>query len=171
LVGTLDRRLNQATLPVHVEQENTRLDILVENTGRVNFGREFTQERAGITHQVTLGNKALSGWKIYPLPMEDVTALPFRAAGCTGACFYRARFDVKDAADTFIDTGSLHKGAIFINGHALGRFWSIGPQKSLYLPGPWLHKGENEMVVFDLEGAGQPTLGFLGHSVLGENGK
>ena len=44
------------------------------------------------------------------------------------------------------------KGLVYVNGHALGRFWEIGPQQTLYLPGPWLKKGENEIVVFDILG-------------------
>lgn len=37
------------------------------------------------------------------------------------------------------------KGVIFINGRNLGRYWNIGPQETLYLPGPWLHPGSNEV--------------------------
>ena len=53
-------------------------------------------------------------------------------------------------ADTFLDTRGWGKGAIWVNGHALGRFWEIGPQLSTYVPGTWLHKGKNEVTVFDL---------------------
>ena len=54
----------------------------------------------------------------------------------------------------YLDTSKLQKGEVWINGIPLGRFWSVGPQKSLYLPAPWLHTGQNQIVVFDL--AGQP---------------
>ena len=75
LAGTLDRRLNQSTLPIHTTHDNTRLDILVENTGRVNYGREFVNERAGITKRVMLGDATLTGWQIYALPMEDLACI------------------------------------------------------------------------------------------------
>jgi beta-galactosidase len=55
--------------------------------------------------------------------------------------------------DTFLDTSAFTKGFVWVNGHALGRIWNIGPQKTLYLPGPWLHEGQNDVIVFDLEGA------------------
>jgi len=171
LAGTLDRRLGQSSLPIKTEHDNTRLDILVENTGRVNFGRQFPQENAGITHEVTLDGIPLTNWQIYPLPMENVSALTYKASSCTGACFHRATFQVDTAADTFVDTRSLGKGQLFINGHPLGRFWNIGPQGTLYLPAPWLKHGQNEMVVFDLESKVNPTVPMIDHAILDDNGQ
>ena len=108
-VGTLDRRLKQSSLTIQTSHANTRLDILVENSGRVNFGHQFPHERAGITKQVTLGDIPLTDWKIYPLPMLNLGSLSYQSNPCTGACFYRARFDVKKAADTFLDMRSFGK--------------------------------------------------------------
>jgi len=170
LVGTLDRRLNQSSLPIHTTHENTRLDMLVENTGRVNFSRVFPHERAGITHQVTFADNPLTGWQIYPLPMQNVSKMAFQPQSCTGACFYQATFQVNDPADTFIDTRSLGKGEVFVNGRPLGRFWKIGPQGTLYLPGPWLKKGLNEIVVFDLNGQANPSVPFVAHAILDKTG-
>ncbi len=153
LIGTLDRRLDQSHLSVDLKSPNTRLDILVENSGRVNFTTVLRGERKGITNQVTLAGKGVTDWQIYPLPMNDPEKLAFRAADCTGACFYRGTLTVDHIADTFLDTSSFTKGFVWINGHPLGRIWNIGPQKTLYLPGPWLRKGANDVVVFDLEGA------------------
>ncbi len=171
LAGTLDRRLNQSTLPIRITHENTRLDILVENTGRVNFGPEFPHERAGITHAVTLANQPLTNWQIYPLPMQNVSSLAYKSKPCAGACLYQATVKVGEPADTIIDTRALGKGQIFVNGQPLGRFWNIGPQGTLYLPGPWLKKGENELVIFDLESKRNPTGPFLAHAILDDNGK
>jgi len=169
--GTLDRRLDQSSLPINVAHDNTRLDILVENSGRVNFGRQLLKERAGITNQVTLAGTPLTGWQIYPLPMQNVASLSYNSAPCTGACFYQAQFHVHEPADTFLDMRALGKGEVFVNGQALGRFWNIGPQGTLYLPAPWLKKGENEIVVFDLDGRAEPSVPFLGHPVLDESVK
>jgi beta-galactosidase len=171
LAGTLDRGLDQSSLPIQVSHDNTRLDILVENTGRVNFSRVFPHERSGITHQVTLANIPLTGWQIYPLPMQNVSSLAYKSASCTGACFYRATFQVDEPADTFVDTRSLGKGQVFVNGQPLGRFWKIGPQGTLYLPAPWLKKGTNEIVVFDLDGRPNPTTPFLAHAILDHTGR
>ncbi len=160
LIGTLDRRLKQNHLAVDFSQPNTRLDILVENTGRVNFSLAIRGERQGITHQVTLAGRPVTGWQIYGLPMNDPQHLPFRTVDCAGACFYRGTFRVDRVGDTFLDTSAFTKGFVWVNGHPLGRIWNIGPQKTLYLPGPWLRKGNNDVIVFDLEGAtGRTILG------------
>jgi beta-galactosidase len=153
LIGTLDRRLEQNHLPIDLKAPDTRLDILVENSGRVNFGPEIRGERQGITKQVTLNSKPLTGWQIYSLPMEHPGRLPSGSTDCTGPCFYRGTLQVDHPGDTFLDTSSIVKGFVWVNGHALGRAWNIGPQKTLYMPGPWLHPGANEIIVFDLDAA------------------
>jgi beta-galactosidase len=101
---------------------------------------------------VTLAGEPLLGWDIYALPMTELAKLHFTYTPCEGPCFYRGFFHVDRAADTFLDTSEFSKGQVWLNGSALGRVWSIGPQKTLYVPGPWLHEGENEVIVFDLDG-------------------
>jgi beta-galactosidase len=99
--------------------------------------------------------------------MSSPWTLKFKKTLCVGPCFYRGKFNVDQPGDTFLDTSRLTKGQMWVNGHSLGRFWNIGPQKTLYLPGPWLTKGANEVVVFDmdavpfatLEGVTKPNLG------------
>ncbi len=153
LVGALDRRLQQNHLAVDLRAAKSQLDILVENTGRVNFGPAIRGERQGITKQVTLNGKPLTGWQIDSLPMSHPESLNFSTADCTGPCFYRGVLQVDRPDDTFLDTSSIAKGFVWVNGHPLGRAWKIGPQKTLYLPGPWLHPGANDVIVFDLDGA------------------
>jgi beta-galactosidase len=166
LAGTLDRRLNENSLPLKITSQNARLDILVENTGRVNFTKVIRGERKGITKEVTLAGKPVTGWDIYPLPMQAPEKYAYSEKPCTGACFYRATFQVDKPADTFLDTSAFAKGEVWLNGHALGRVWNIGPQKTLYVPAPWLKSGENEVVVFDLDGAPNRSLQGLDHPVL-----
>ena len=171
LVGKLDRRLDESSLKIEHDRKSRRLDILVENTGRVNFGKQFPNERAGITRQVTLNGEEMKGWQIYPLPMDALQTLKFTDAKCAGACFYRAMLNVDKTSDTFVNTGALGKGEVFVNGKPLGRFWKIGPQKTLYLPGPWLKPGANEIVVFDLEGQAAKPVEFPALPKLGATGK
>lgn len=167
LVGTLDRRLNKNTLTLNAERAGQRLDILVENSGRVNFSVVLRGERMGITKRVLWRGAAIEGWSMYPLPMKDADRLKFDEGPCAGPCFYRGHFKVTKTGDTFLDVRSLGKGAVWINGHALGRYWDIGPQQTLYLPGPWLNEGENEIVVFDAKGNGNSvTVAGLDHPLL-----
>jgi len=167
LVGTVDRRLKEDRVTLPAAKRGARLDILVENTGRVNFGKSIGGERAGITKQVTLAGSVLSGWEIYPLPMDHVDSMAFFSKACEGACFYRASFDLSAVGDTFLDTSAFTKGQLWLNGRALGRIWNVGPQKALYAPGPWLVKGRNEVVVFDLRGKMGASVRGLDHPELG----
>jgi beta-galactosidase len=158
LVGSLDRRLATSHLPLPSAQGARTLDILVENTGRVNFTAVIRGERKGISGAVRIGGKEPDSWKIYSLPMNNFADVRFDSASCEGPCFYRIALNVPDAADTFIDTHLVHKGETWINGRPLGRFWSVGPQFTLYTPGPWLHAGRNDVVLFDLMGSAEEML-------------
>lgn len=66
--------------------------------------------------------------------------------------FYRYEFQAEQCADTFLNCCELGKGVAFINGFNLGRYWSEGPVQYLYIPGPLLKEGANEMIVFETEG-------------------
>ena len=69
-----------------------------------------------------------------------------------GRGYYRGYFDLKKVGDTFLNFETWGKGQVWVNGHAMGRIWSIGPQQTLYVPGCWLKKGRNEVIVFDIAG-------------------
>lgn len=70
--------------------------------------------------------------------------------------------------DTFLDVRGWGKGAAWINGHSLGKFWYIGPQQTLYVPGPWLKEGENEIVIFEMEDQGCRTVCGLDKPILND---
>jgi len=153
LVGTLDRHYNQTTVPLK-SAGPARLDILVENTGRLNSTRNMRNEWKGI-QSASLSGKPLTNWRIYLLPMETQPeevedAAPYGDAGGKGPHYALGSFQLERTGDAFLDVTQLGKGLIWINGHALGRFWNIGPQDTLYVPGPWLNKGPNTVVVFDM---------------------
>lgn len=155
-VGALDRRHpDELFITAH---KGDRLDILVENTGRVNFTKTIRDERVGILGAVLLDGAPLHHWKTFPLPMNDPEKLTFEATSCVGPCFYRGMFTTSVSADTFLDTSRFHKGFVWLNGHPLGRVWDEGPQRALYVPGPWLRQGRNDVVVFDVEGVSTPGL-------------
>ena len=159
LQGIADRRLSpDGTVPLQAAPGDHRLDILVENTGRINFTTAMRGEWAGLTGPVLLGSQQLGGWDSLPLPFPPASGSGWTSAACTGACFYRGTFTVGEPGDTFVDTSHFGKGEVWINGHLLGRFWQIGPMGTLYLPGVWLKRGENQIVIFDVAGTGAPTL-------------
>lgn len=132
--------------------EKVRLDILVENLGRINYGSKIWDEK-GILRGVKIGQIYHYGWKMYPLPCEDINGLDFKKTeNSSMPAFLRGYFEVEEIHDTFVRLDGFTKGNVYINGFHLGRYWnSAGPQKTLYLPGPLLRQGKNELVILELE--------------------
>ena len=167
-IGKLDRRNGEKQLVLPACVKGSRLDILVEAMGRINFGRAI-KDFKGITKNVELSMDIngypfvcdLKNWEVFNIedtyefyqgmkfqPIESLTdRLGQRIPGV-----YRAKFQVKKPSDTFLNFETWGKGLVYVNGYALGRIWEIGPQQTLYVPGCWLKKGENEIVVFDIVG-------------------
>lgn len=170
-IGSLDRRNGEKELRLPPVAKGARLDILVEAMGRINFGRAI-KDFKGITDNVTVtedrdGHKFvcdLRNWEVFNIEDElpTYTAMNFRPVaeaemtdGRLPRGVYRARFHVSRPSDTFLDFSTWGKGLVYVNGHPLGRIWEIGPQQTLYMPGCWLKKGENEILVFDIVGPRQ----------------
>ncbi|WP_329741410.1 beta-galactosidase family protein [Dyella sp. A6] len=158
-VGTVDRRLKQVALDIDTGPGRHTLDVLVENTGRINYGPHLADGRAGLVDPVMFDGRVLHGWDVYPLPMRSPRQIHgWSTVPVTGPAFHRGWFDVTQRLDTFLDVRAFGKGFAWVNGHNLGRIWSIGPQHSLYLPAPWMRRGRNDVVVFDLRSDVRPTL-------------
>ena len=172
-LGSLDRRRAEREITLPPCAAGCRLDILVENMGRVNYGRTIYDWK-GITSSVWLGQgkgrRELKQWQVFPLPAEyEFTAgRPFRPMETVPAqpAFYRGTFRLSKVADTYLDMSRWGKGMVWVNGHAIGRFWQIGPQQTLYMPGCWLRKGENEILVIDWLSPEKPTVSGLDKPVL-----
>lgn len=150
ILGTIDRRLNQTGLNVRLS-DSTPLDILVENMGRICYGQRISEDRKGITEGVNLNGREITGWEIFCLPMTDLSPLVFERNTPSAPSFLRGHFKLDSVGDTFLDMREWGKGSVWVNGNNLGRYWHIGPQQSLFVPSSWLKKGENEVIVLDLE--------------------
>ena len=159
--------LEEAALDVSF-RKGARLDILVENMGRVNFGFRLEDQRKGIDQGVVINGKFHDHWLQYPLPLTDLSRLDFSGAWQAGLPgFYRFTLDVDEAEDTFLDFAGWGKGCAFVNGFNIGRFWDVGPQKRLYIPAPLLKAGENEIILFETEGKTAETIALRGGPDLG----
>jgi beta-galactosidase len=167
LIGILEREFHQNTVDVEIPSNGAQLDILVENMGRVNYGSSLA-DRKGITDVVLLGQQLLFDWKIYPIKLEHLSALPFTPTHHTnGPAFFRGLFRVSETRDTFLSLPGWDKGIAWINGFCLGRYWKRGPQKTLYVPAPCLRPGENELIVFELHSAEKAVVELVDHPDLG----
>jgi beta-galactosidase len=151
-VGTLDRRLKQDSLPLDVPPGNATIDILVENLGRINYGPYLLKNTKGITSEVTFNNATLRDWKMFSLPLDNVQSLSLRNSRMAAnvPVVKKGTFNLKEVGDTYLDMSNWGKGVVWVNGHNLGRYWNIGPQQTIYLPGEWLKKGNNEIIVLEL---------------------
>jgi beta-galactosidase len=173
LIGTVDRRLGQSHLTLPALTAPATLDILIENSGRVNFTKVIRTERKGITGSIKVAGTAPQHWQIYSLPLSDLAALRFTSTSCEGPCFYRFAMTVPNSlgdserGDTFLNTHGVSKGIAFLNARPLGRFWDVGPEFTLYTPGPWLHPGGNEIILFDLKGTSNESLTTTDHADYG----
>lgn len=150
-VGELNRYYKNYSCDIDIPF-NATLDILVENMGRINYGAEIIHNRKGIISPVTIaGNEITGNWKMYKLPMDHQPDLQHNGNGYTKnqPVIYNGSFILTKTGDTFLDMSKWGKGIVFVNGHNLGRYWSVGPQQTLYLPGCWLKKGKNTIAVFE----------------------
>ena len=157
LIGTLDRMKNIDTIRIpDVTGKTVILDILVHALGRNNYGDRMLEERKGITENVSFEPFTQMNWKVFPLPMDSKYLQKLKFVPKTelikAGGFYRGNFILNDVGDTYLDLKDYKNGFVVINGHNLGRFWDKGPQQRLYCPAPWLKKGINEVIVFDMEG-------------------
>jgi hypothetical protein len=154
LVGTLDRRLGQRQIDLPACPKAAALEILVEGMGHINFSGAMDSDRKGLYGDVKLGGEPLKNWAMYPVPLDEKWLARLKKTDITGdwpGGIFKGEFKLDAVADTFFDMSKWKKGVVWVNGHNLGRYWSIGPQQRLYCPAPWLRKGENTVIVLDLE--------------------
>uniref|UniRef100_UPI003566EA43 glycoside hydrolase family 35 protein n=1 Tax=Pontiella sp. TaxID=2837462 RepID=UPI003566EA43 len=161
-VATLDRRLKQDAAELQLPAGKVELDILLENMGHLNYARELMKDRKGLG-DVTLDGQPVLGWEIrtFPLELADIASLEFSDAPAEASVlpvFHRGEFTVDEVGDTLLDMSGWGKGMVWVNGINLGRFWDIGPQYTLYMPGCWMKEGVNEIIVMDIEPAGHTSV-------------
>lgn len=182
-IGKIDRVKNEKSLTIPPTKAGSSLVIVIEAMGRINFGRAI-KDFKGIVGNVTINSKvgkhdvtySLKGWEKYFVNDKYETALlALRRASATdnneyiegfkedakmmgGRGYYRGYFNINKVGDTFLNFETWGKGQVYVNGHAMGRIWSIGPQQTLYIPGCWLKKGKNEVIVLDVVGPKEPVV-------------
>ena len=168
-IGKVDRVKNEKSLTLPPVKKGQKLTILVEGMGRINFGRAI-KDFKGIVGDVTISAEVDNNevtWKPrewWQCANDDnyetaVNTLRLtansninKATENTKRGYYHGYFNLKKVGDTFLNFETWGKGQVWVNGHAMGRIWSIGPQQTLYVPGCWLKKGKNEIIVLDIVG-------------------
>ncbi|XP_063349149.1 beta-galactosidase-1-like protein 2 [Pelmatolapia mariae] len=155
-VGVLDYTVQELAVPDGKGKRT--LGLLVENCGRVNYGKTLDEQRKGLVGDIMLNEHTLRDFNIHSLDMKPAFVNRLESAGHWMSMrhqpsfpgFFQSRLYVNGSPqDTFIKLPGWSKGVVFINGKNLGRYWSTGPQQTLYVPGPWLHRGDNQVIVFE----------------------
>ena len=153
-----------------------RIDILMENMGRVNYGHKFLADtqRKGIRTGVCKDLHFLLNWQQYPLSFENTENIDFsKGWQPEQPAFYAFDFEMKALKDTYLDLSGFGKGLAFVNGVNIGRFWNVGPTLSLYIPHSLLKEGHNRIIIFETEGEYEESINLVNQptfkTIKGEN--
>ena len=156
IIATLyDHDLQQAhefkpAIPV---RRGARLEILMENMGRVNYSFKLEHQRKGIDSGVVINDHQKFGWNMFVCDEQVMASFqPVGKAPAGVPAVHQLTFTVDEPADTWLELPGWGKGTVTLNGFCLGRFWEIGPQKRLYIPAPLLKTGENTLLILETEG-------------------
>jgi len=141
-------------------QSSYSLDLIVENTGRYNYGKEMDVARKGINGSVYIDESLVDKWDIYPLEFKQKFVEELKSEkwikfnNTKSPTVFRAELDISGKpTDTFLKLDNWVKENVFVNGINIGRYWNIGPQKTLYIPAPFLKTGINDIFIFELHSA------------------
>lgn len=163
LVATKYQETLSEPISVDLLEESNVLDVLIENTGRNNYGQKLVADtqRKGIRGGVVEDRHYISDWVHYPLDFEHVDTIDFSKDWTPGTpSFYRASFVLDKKEDTFLDCSAYGKGVVFVNGVNVGRYWHEGPAASLFIPDYFFNVGQNEIIIFETEGTEITELPF-----------
>ncbi|XP_048741109.2 beta-galactosidase-1-like protein 2 [Ostrea edulis] len=178
--GVLDWLSVDGKVKIGDVSDRSTLDVLVENHGRVNYieygSNRFNEERKGISGCVTLDGKQIKDWRIFPLDFKPKfldslrRSTKWKPTPVTnkGPVIVRTSLQINSTPqDTFLDMKGWNKGIVFLNGFNLGRYWKVGPTRTLYVPAPLLREGDNEILIFEQHGS-SGTICFIDTPLLGE---
>jgi len=173
--GVMDVRTRHFKVQLPARSQPARIEVLLYTIARVNFGIEV-HDRKGFQGPVTFttlagSTREVNDWEILPIDFGADARLPALhwekgPAAAGQPAFWRGSFHLANTTDTFLDLSSWGLGIVWVNGHCLGRYWNIGPTQTMYLPGPWLKAGANEIIVLDLTGPKKPTIRGLKAPIL-----
>lgn len=166
-IGVAERGRENEKLLFSTGDKPKKLDVLVENMGRTNYGADLLDRKglSGVRLRWEYINRNLMDFQNVPLPMDNVDRVHFRPF--TGSlhekpAFYKGKFYVDKPADTFVKPSGFTKGFILINGINVGRYYNpAGPQKTLYVPACYVKQGENEITIFESDEMKAPKAEFV----------
>ncbi len=172
-IGVLARDHHDRCMSLPVSARGA-LELLVEDQGRVDYGPRLGEPK-GLIGAARANGEPLRQWETLPLDLTSITPVadalrsrPASTAGVlAGPAFARASFDLPEPGDLYLDTRGWGKGIAWINGFCLGRYWSRGPQRTLYVPGPVVRETANELIILELHASSGAWASFVAAPDLG----
>lgn len=175
-VGVLSRELGERSVVI---PGGGRLQVLLEDQGRVNYGQRIGEAK-GLIGPALLNGVEVVDWEVGAVDLDSLeafrsAAVPLppgdAAAGVAGPSVSFATFEADGPGDRFLRLDGWTKGVVFMNGFNLGRHWSRGPQRTLYVPGPLIREGTNELAILELHGSATREVSFAVGPDLGPDEK
>jgi beta-galactosidase len=91
------------------------------------------------------------GYNIYSAPIDTLPIKYDSLPMVNTPTFYKYVFNAEEVCDTVLHPVGFERGVAFINGFNLGRHWNIeNSENKLFVPAPFIKKGKNEIVIFDV---------------------
>ena len=170
-LGVLARDHHDTTIALPAAAKGI-LELLVEDQGRVDYGSRIGEPK-GLIGEASINGEPLRSWSVLPLDLGDIAPVAHALESSdvlsfvAGPAFVGATFDHPGSGDLYLDTATWGKGVAWINGFCLGRYWSRGPQRTLYVPGPVLRESGNEIIVLELQATTSREVSFVSAPELG----
>ena len=168
-IGTIERTQHQRSLTLPAAG---RLTLLVEDLGRVNYSTRLGESK-GLIGPARTATRDLTDWRI---AVVDHAALPKIATATTalpedrpvaGPVLLGGAFEAEPGRDLFLDVTGFGTGVVWVNGFLIGRYWSAGPTRTMYIPGPLLRAEGNRLTIWELDAVARPIAPFVSAPNLG----
>ena len=142
---------------VNFDKDETELSVLVDCMGHTNYGVHITDTKG--LHGINVAQQNIMDYEVTTLPLDNLDKLDFNKNCGKYPIFLKGEFSADNKNECFVKLDGFTKGLVYVNGFNLGRYWNIGPQKTLYLPGQLLCADKpNEIIVMEFEGYKEPTV-------------
>lgn len=171
--GVIERMDNQNS--ILLPGGTSSVTLVVEDQGRVNYGPRIGEAK-GLIGPALISGREVTEWEIMPLPFEQgeqATALVETWENNNSSepvvepTLLQYQFECDQQNDLFFSIPPWQHGLLWINGYLLGRFNSRGPQKTLYVPGPLLRPGKNDILILEMGSTPRPHVAFSASPDLG----
>lgn len=174
-IGIMDRRRRNYSITIPARKKESMVEIFVHTMGRINFGKEV-HDRKGLNTPVKFTSEGkeinTTEWEVFNIDYNDTWLANLKFTESTSSNvkpgMWKGTFTVENEGDTYLDVSTWGKGVVWVNGNCLGRYWNIGPTQTMFIPAPWLKKGENKILILDIKGPEKMVVSGVKEPVLNE---